>query len=145
MGENTEIDHTQPIVDIPMVRVLDEGGREVLRGWYVMHLNRQPCVIGDWYHEEDVDHLVLHSRSADWNMSRGLIPSKITPPHTIEIIEQTKPKCYNLWGNEGFKCSKCGAQTAHDFVMTSRYHEGVFSDTTHDFGYCPHCGAKVMR
>ena len=78
---------TELIPGVPMVRVLDEDGNEVLRGWYMRHENRQPCVINDWLKPDDVDHIVLHDSMADWNMPRRIIPTKITPPHRIEVIE----------------------------------------------------------
>lgn len=36
-------DPMKPIDGVPMVRVLDESGEEVLRGWYVRHERRQLC------------------------------------------------------------------------------------------------------
>ncbi|MEG0375453.1 MAG: hypothetical protein RR672_07435 [Raoultibacter sp.] len=71
---------------VPMVRVLDGDGNEVLRGWYTRHENRQPSVIDDELRVVDVDHLVLHDACADWGMPRKLIATRVTPPHTIEVI-----------------------------------------------------------
>jgi len=31
-----------PPVNVPMVRVVDEKGKEVVRGWYYRHVTRQP-------------------------------------------------------------------------------------------------------
>ena len=74
---------TEPLRGIPMVRVLDEDGREVLRGWYAFHEKRQLCPIGDELRANDVSHLVVHSDWADWNMPRQLEASEISPPHRI--------------------------------------------------------------
>lgn len=76
---------TDPIAGVPMVRVLDEDGNEVLRGWYMRHENRQPGCCEE-LQEGDVDHLVLHDSFADWNMPRSVKATKVTPPHTIEVI-----------------------------------------------------------
>ena len=76
----------RPMKHVEM-KVVDEDGNEVLRGWYMRHENRQPCVINDWLKPDDVDHIVLHDSMADWNMPRRIIPTKITPPHRIEVIE----------------------------------------------------------
>ncbi|MEG2933547.1 MAG: hypothetical protein RR842_08200 [Gordonibacter sp.] len=76
-----------PLQGVPMVRVLDGDGNEVMRGWYARHENRQPCVVDDALRPEDVDHLVLHDEIADWGMPRKMIATKVTPPHTIEVIK----------------------------------------------------------
>ena len=75
-----------PVPGIPMVRVLDEDGHEVLRGWYMRHENRQPYVFDDELRPEDVDHIVLHDAEADWGLPRSIVPTRITPPHRIEVI-----------------------------------------------------------
>ena len=80
---------TEPLKGIPMVRVLGESGREVLRGWYAFHEKRQLCPIGcDELRPDDVQHLVIRSDWADWNMPRELRVSAITPPHRIVPVEQ---------------------------------------------------------
>ena len=78
---------TEPVPGIPMVRVLDERGEEVLRGWYVRFAARQVCPMGDRLRPEDVRHLVLHESFEDWNMPTRLVPTEITPPHRIVPVE----------------------------------------------------------
>lgn len=78
---------TKPPVDVPMVRVVDEDGKEVLRGWYYRHVKRQPCVIDDKVGDEDVDHVVMSDGFADWNMPRRPKGTVVTPPHRIEVID----------------------------------------------------------
>ena len=94
---------TEPLRGIPMVRVLDEGGREVLRGWYAFHEKRQLCPIGDELRANDVSHLVVHSDWADRNMPRRLVVSEISPPHRIvplALNARAKPtleqRCHQL-------------------------------------------------
>lgn len=77
---------TDPMPGIPMVRVLDADGKEVMRGYYVCHINRQPGCCGG-LRGGDVDHVVMHDGFADWHMPRSLEAAKITPPHTIEVIK----------------------------------------------------------
>ena len=73
-------------VQVPRVKVLDENGKEVLRGYYVLHFNRTPCVFVDEHKADDVEHLVVCSKDYDWNLPTQLTIKKITPPHTIHII-----------------------------------------------------------
>lgn len=75
-----------PMPGIPEVRVLDEDGREVFRGYYYRHVNRQVAPISDSLRPEDVDHCVVHDDFADWNMPKSFRATKITPPHHIEIV-----------------------------------------------------------
>lgn len=76
----------EPISGIPMVRVVDENGNELFRGWYYRHISRQPCVINDELHDEDVHHVVMHDSFADWNMPKRPIATEVAPPHRIEVI-----------------------------------------------------------
>ena len=80
------MDWTKPLPGVPQVRVLDERGKEVLRGWYVYHETRQPCVFDDELKDDEIVHYVVHDSFADWNMPRELVVSKITPPHRIEVV-----------------------------------------------------------
>lgn len=73
---------------VPMVRVLDEQNREVLRGWYIRHETRQPYCFGDELREEEVQHIVAVDEFADWGMPRQLKLKVVTPPHRIEMVHE---------------------------------------------------------
>lgn len=75
-----------PVEGVPMVRVLDEQGREVLRGWYIRHEKRQPYCLNDELRDEDVQHIVAVDEFADWGMPRELKLKAVTPPHRIEVV-----------------------------------------------------------
>lgn len=90
----------EPVVNVPMVKVVDENGREMYRGYYFRHENRQVCFNCDELKPEDVDHLVCWSDRADWNMPRSAKIIKVTPPHRIEIIERP---CENLFRNVDYE------------------------------------------
>ena len=72
---------------IHRVSVLDESGKEVLRGYYVLHFKRTLCPFDDEYKEDDVEHLVIYDEDSDWNMPRGIRCAKITPPHKIVFFD----------------------------------------------------------
>lgn len=78
---------TKPPVDVPMVRVIDENGNEVMRGWYYRHVKRQPAALDDMVRGNDVQHVVMSDAFADWNMPREPKATVITPPHRIEVID----------------------------------------------------------
>lgn len=71
---------------VPMVKVLDQDGKEVLRGWYFRHERRQVCPIGDDVSEEDVDEGVVYDEFTDFNMPKKLMFARVTPPHRIEVL-----------------------------------------------------------
>lgn len=76
-----------PMPGIPEVRVLDEDGKEVMRGYYCRHVNRQVAPLGvARLRSEDVDHCVVYDGFADWNMPKPVKVAKITPPHRIEVL-----------------------------------------------------------
>lgn len=83
----------EPTVPVPMVRVLDEQGREVLYGWYYRHVNRCPHCTEE-LKESDIDHIVMHDGFADWNMPRDIECTRITPPHRIEVIPEDEMDRY---------------------------------------------------
>ena len=74
-------------VDIPRVKVVDENGVEVFRGYHALHFNRTPCIFDDEHKLEDVEHLVVGYRDGDWNLPTNLIIKKVTPPHTIQLLD----------------------------------------------------------
>lgn len=87
-GDDRDMDlGTKPIDGVPRARVLDEHGKEIMQGWYVFHESRM-CAIGDSLRESDVQHVVVVDSFADWNMPRSMQPYVITPPCTIEVVEE---------------------------------------------------------
>lgn len=48
----------EPVEGAPMVRVVNEHGKELFRGWYIRHETRQPAPFGDEPRDEDVQHIV---------------------------------------------------------------------------------------
>lgn len=115
-----------PIANIPMVRVLNKEGKECLRGWYIYHINRQPAPFGDSLKEEDIEHLVAITSSADWNMPTRLELKRISAPYRIEAIQ---PTCtIEHVDDDGFHLS-CGHTV-----------EGILEPC-----FCSWCGAKVVK
>jgi hypothetical protein len=70
---------------VPRVRAKREGDGYVVEGWYMCHVNRTPCPVGDSLKAEDVEHLVVCDGFSDWNMPRGVECHKVDPD-TIEVI-----------------------------------------------------------
>ena len=130
--ERKEPASTEPLAGVPMVRVLDEDGREVLRGWYAFHEKRQLCPMGyDELRPDDVQHLVIHSGWADWNMPRDLKVSVITPPHRIVPVDRMLPDIV--------RCRDCRSATPYrnEYICGRLWDE----ETVPGDGYC-HMGKR---
>ena len=77
----------EPVEGVPMVRVVDENGREIIRGWYIHHITRTIYPLGDCVRSDDVQHFVAYDVGADWNFPQDLNLMLVTPPERIEVIE----------------------------------------------------------
>lgn len=56
-----------------------------IEGYYVYHINRTPCPIGDCVTEEDEEHYIVCDSFSDWNMPRDMQIIRIDPD-TLEYI-----------------------------------------------------------
>lgn len=81
------LSNSNPLVNIPMVRVVNAEGKELKRGYYFRWVTRQPAAIEDWVKSEDIKECVVYSGFADWNMPRNIEYMIVEPPNHIEIIE----------------------------------------------------------
>ena len=61
---------------------LDNG--EWIEGYYMRHENRMLAPMGDTLKDEDVDHIILFSGFADWNMPRDIKYAKVDPSTVCE-------------------------------------------------------------
>lgn len=52
---------------------------EWVEGFYMKHINRQISPIGDTLKPEDIEHLILTSGFADWNMPRQISGFEVDP------------------------------------------------------------------
>ena len=72
---------------VPMVRVLDEDGKEVMRGWYFKYPRRND---NPWNRDSDEPHEmvegILRCDEGDWGMNNRFVLVQVTPPHTMEVI-----------------------------------------------------------
>lgn len=80
-----------PSVDVPMVKVVDEHGNEVRRGYYFRWETRQLCPAGDKLVPEEVKECVVYSGFADWNMPREIQIMVVEEPNHIELFDDGQP------------------------------------------------------
>ena len=86
--------YNPPIPGIPMVRVLDENGKQCLPIGYYVHgekVNYCMANLTEEQVEENTMHTVVVENQADWNMQNTWTLKRVTPPHRIEVIDPTGP------------------------------------------------------
>lgn len=66
-----------------------------IEGYYVKHINRQICPIGDELSENDVKHYIFTDGFADWNMPKQL--------QYVEIDVNTLCQCTGVWSSKSNK------------------------------------------
>lgn len=74
---------------------LDNG--EWVEGYYMRHENRLLAPMGDTLKDEDVDHIILFSGFADWNMQRNIKYVKVDPSTVCEwtgLIDKNGTKVF---------------------------------------------------
>ena len=73
---------------VPIVRVLDEDGKEVMRGWYFKYprYNDNPWDRNPDEPREMVEG-ILRCDEGDWDMQNHFVLVQVTPPHTMEVCE----------------------------------------------------------
>ena len=74
---------------------LDNG--EWVEGYYMRHENRMLAPMGDTLKDEDVDHIILFSGFADWNMQRNIKYVKVDPSTVCEwtgLIDKNGTKVF---------------------------------------------------
>ena len=88
--------HEPPIPGVPMVRILDENGKQCMQEGYYVHSEKvNYCgAFGDDLTDEQLAentlHLVAITDQGDWNMKNTVRLIRVTPPHRIEVIGSTR-------------------------------------------------------
>ena len=62
------------------------GTGEWVKGYYVKHINRTPCPVGDRIRNRDVEHLIFKDGFSDWNMPRGVESYQVAPKTVGQYI-----------------------------------------------------------
>lgn len=121
------VDHMKSIVKV--------NGKEYCGYWakgsYVQHINRMPSPVGDSIKESDIDHLIVYSGSADWNMPRQVCFEKVLP----ETV------CRQVLINE-----RLGDIFEHDIIKFKSFNKlGHFSVMIGEVLFDAKCGATMVR
>lgn len=92
-------------------------------GVYFKHYNRQVSPLGDELKPEDIDHLIIRSGFADWNMPRPIQAVPVNPATVCERTNKQDSKNAFIWENDVIEFEDTGEDAAgdgFDFVNRAR-------------------------
>lgn len=101
-----------------------------IEGYYVYHITRTPCPIGDSIKPEDEMHVIMCDGFSDWNMPRDTVHYDIDPETLCQFTGLTDKNGNKIWENDIVHY-----HGIHDDIGVIRY--GEYSDNTqkHHIGF----------
>lgn len=77
---------------------IDNG--EWVEGYYIYHIKRTICPIGDSVKPEDEQHVIMQDGFSDWNMPRDTIFFNIDPETLCQYTGLNDKNCNRIWEND---------------------------------------------
>lgn len=73
-----------------------------ISGVYMQHKNRMLCPLGDELKPSDIDHVIIYSGDADWNMPREICMKKVIPETVCRCVYHS-PKLGDIYEHDYVK------------------------------------------
>lgn len=100
-----------------------DNGRWI-EGYYIYHLKRIPCVMGDCVKPEDEQHLIACDGFSDWNMPRYIELYEVDPKTLCWYTGMTDLNGVLIWENDIVRYAAIDGQEDEVDVTTVKYNNG---------------------
>lgn len=113
---------------------IDNGGW--VEGYYIYHIKRTICPIGDSVKPEDEQHVIMRDGFSDWNMPRDTVVYEINPDTLCQYTGLTGKYGKKIWENDILR--------GYQYPYRSDGNDNYFAEVTW-FENCPAFGIYTFK